>query len=78
MDARRACGSNDDACRVFRKMLESGHPPADWSPLLAEVRAEGLFIVPGAAHHDACRGPGQAADGAGPGTAIVSRTRTER
>jgi hypothetical protein len=23
--------SSDDACRVFRKMLETGHPPHDWS-----------------------------------------------
>ena len=29
------------AYRVFRKMLESGHPPDDWSKLLAEARAEG-------------------------------------
>ena len=28
----------DDAYRVFRRMLESGHPPDDWSRLLAESR----------------------------------------
>jgi toxin YhaV len=39
-DTRRAYESSDDAYRVFRKMLESGHPPDDWSQLLAEVRAE--------------------------------------
>jgi toxin YhaV len=39
-DTRRAYESSDDACRVFRKMLESGHPPDDWSQLLAEARAE--------------------------------------
>lgn len=40
-DTKRAYGSSDDAYRVFRKMLESGHPPDDWNKLLAEVRAEG-------------------------------------
>lgn len=39
-DTKRAYGSNDDAYRVFRKMLENGHPPHDWSALLAEARAE--------------------------------------
>jgi hypothetical protein len=29
------------AYRVFRRMLESGHPPDDWSQLLDEARAEG-------------------------------------
>lgn len=36
--------SGDDAHRVFRKMLESGHPPGDWNQLLAEARAEGLRL----------------------------------
>ena len=40
-DTKCACESSDDAYRVFRKMLESGHPPDDWSQLLAEARAEG-------------------------------------
>lgn len=40
-DTKRAYESSDDACRVFRKMLESGHPPDDWRQLLAEARAEG-------------------------------------
>jgi toxin YhaV len=40
-DTKRAYESNDDAYRVFRKMLESGHPPDDWNQLLAEARAEG-------------------------------------
>lgn len=39
-DTRRAYESNDDAYRVFRRMLESGHPPDDWDQLLAEARAE--------------------------------------
>ena len=38
---RRAYESSDDAYRVFRKMLESGHPPDDWNQLLTEARAEG-------------------------------------
>ncbi|MDZ4293046.1 MAG: type II toxin-antitoxin system YhaV family toxin [Hydrogenophaga sp.] len=38
---KRAYESNDDAYRVFRKMLESGHPPDDWNQLLAEARTEG-------------------------------------
>lgn len=40
-DTKRAYQSSDDAYRVFRRMLESGHPPNDWSQLLAEARAEG-------------------------------------
>lgn len=40
-DTKRAYESSDDAYRVFRKMLESGHPPDDWNQLLAEARAEG-------------------------------------
>ena len=39
-DTLRADGRNDDAYRVFRKMLESGHPPDDWDQLLAEARKE--------------------------------------
>jgi toxin YhaV len=39
-DTRRAYDSNDDAYRVFRKMLEGGHPPDDWNQLLDEARAE--------------------------------------
>ncbi|MDN2698193.1 type II toxin-antitoxin system YhaV family toxin [Janthinobacterium sp. SUN073] len=39
-DSKRAYESSDDACRVFRKMLEGGHPPDDWDILLAEARAE--------------------------------------
>lgn len=39
-DTKRAYDSADDAYRVFRKMLDSGHPPGDWDGLLAEARAE--------------------------------------
>ena len=37
---KRAYESSDDAYRVFRRMLESGHPPDDWNQLLTEARAE--------------------------------------
>jgi toxin YhaV len=40
-DTKRAYESSDDAYRVFRKMLESGHPPDDWNQLLAEAQIEG-------------------------------------
>jgi toxin YhaV len=40
-DTKRAYDSSDDAYRVFRRMLENGHPPDDWNLLLAEARAEG-------------------------------------
>ncbi|WP_338052569.1 type II toxin-antitoxin system YhaV family toxin [Rhodocyclus purpureus] len=36
--SKRAYESSDDAYRVFRKMLESGHPPDDWNELLAEAQ----------------------------------------
>ena len=37
-DTKRAYESGDDAYRVFRKMLASGHPPDDWSQLLKEAK----------------------------------------
>lgn len=36
-DTKRAYESGDDAYRVFRKMLENGHPPGDWAALLSEA-----------------------------------------
>jgi len=36
-DTKRAYESGDDAYRVFRKMLASGHPPDDWDQLLEEA-----------------------------------------
>lgn len=48
-ETKRAYESSDDAYRVFRKMLESGHPPDDWSQLLAEARIEGDRLQPLAA-----------------------------
>lgn len=41
-DSKRAYESGDDAYRVFRKMLEEGHPPGDWNMLLAETRDQRL------------------------------------
>jgi toxin YhaV len=40
-NTKRAYYRSDDAYRVFRRMLESGHPPDDWCQWLAEVRNEG-------------------------------------
>jgi toxin YhaV len=37
-ETKRAYESGDDAYRVFRKMLEEGHPPDDWNALLAETK----------------------------------------
>lgn len=37
-DTKRAYESSDDAYRVFRKMLEAGHPPDDWSQLLSQAQ----------------------------------------
>jgi toxin YhaV len=38
-DTKRAYDSSDDAYKVFRKMLESGHPPNTWDALLKEAKA---------------------------------------
>ena len=38
-DTTRAYESGEDAYRVFRKMLEGGHPPDDWNQLLVESNA---------------------------------------
>jgi len=45
-DTKRACESNEDAYRVFRKMLEGGRPPDDWDQLLAEARSTGARLDP--------------------------------
>lgn len=37
---KRAYDSGNDAYRVFRRMLETGHPPNDWAVLLAEAKKE--------------------------------------
>ena len=39
-DTKRAYESQQDAYRVFRKMLESGNPPDDWGKLMIEASAE--------------------------------------
>jgi toxin YhaV len=36
--SKRAYESNTDAYRVFKKMLDSGHPPDDWNDLLKESK----------------------------------------
>lgn len=38
---KRAYESDDDAYRVFKKMLANGHPPNDWEQLLAEAGQNG-------------------------------------
>lgn len=37
---KRAFNSRSDAYQVFRKMLNSGHPPDDWDSLMKESRQE--------------------------------------
>ncbi|MGC1306899.1 MAG: type II toxin-antitoxin system YhaV family toxin [Phormidesmis sp.] len=39
-DTKRAYDSKTDAYRVFRKMLEEGHPPDNWNDLIKGARAE--------------------------------------
>ncbi len=44
-DTLRTDESPEDAYRIFRRMLDQGHPPDDWDELLAEARVA-------AARHD--------------------------
>jgi toxin YhaV len=37
-DTKRAYDNKSDAYNVFRKMLNSGHPPDDWNELLKEAK----------------------------------------
>jgi toxin YhaV len=37
-NTKRAFESDDDAYQIFRKMLGNGHPPDDWTQLLAECQ----------------------------------------
>lgn len=37
-NSKRAYDSNTDAYRVFKKMIESGHPPDDWNDLLKDAK----------------------------------------
>lgn len=39
-DTKRAYESDDDAYRVFRKMLENGRPPNDWQALFSEAQTQ--------------------------------------
>nr|WP_265306508.1 type II toxin-antitoxin system YhaV family toxin [Verminephrobacter eiseniae] len=52
-DSKRACGSGNDAYRVFGQMRHSGHPPDDWEQLLLQARARNERLAglgnPGAA-----------------------------
>ena len=45
-DTRRAYENPDDAYRVFRKMLDSGHSPNDWDELLAQTRVLPKKVIP--------------------------------
>jgi toxin YhaV len=45
-DTRRDNENPDDAYRVFRKMLDSGHPPNDWDELLAQTRVLPKKVIP--------------------------------
>lgn len=38
-NCKRAYESSDDAYKVFRRMLGTGHPPDDWDALLEHARA---------------------------------------
>lgn len=38
--SKRAYGSNTDAYRVFKKMLDGGNPPDDWDALLKEAEGQ--------------------------------------
>jgi len=37
-NSKRAYGKKSDVYKVFKKMLDSGHPPDDWNELLKEVK----------------------------------------
>jgi toxin YhaV len=39
-DTKRAYERSNDAYLVFRKMLQKGRPPEDWSQLLSEAQAQ--------------------------------------
>jgi toxin YhaV len=41
---KRAYESSDDAYRIFKRMLENGHPPDDWDQLLNEARSAGEHL----------------------------------
>jgi toxin YhaV len=37
--SKRAYGSDTDAYKIFKKMLNSGNPPDDWQTLMSQVKA---------------------------------------
>jgi toxin YhaV len=39
-NSKRSYDSDTDAYRVFKKMLESGHPPDNWDDLLKDAKCE--------------------------------------
>jgi toxin YhaV len=39
-NSKRSYDSNTDAYRVFKKMLETGHPPDNWNDLLKDAKCE--------------------------------------
>jgi len=39
-NSKRSYDSNTDAYRVFKQMLESGHPPDNWNDLLKDAKCE--------------------------------------
>jgi toxin YhaV len=50
-ETQRAYESNEDAYRVFRKMMASGHPPDEWDQLIAQARPQSLNLKTGLARH---------------------------
>ena len=44
-NSKRAYDSNTDAYKVFRKMLESGHPPDNWNDLLKEAKSAANRLI---------------------------------
>jgi len=39
-NSKRAYDSNTDAYRIFKQMLDSGHPPDNWNDLLKEAESD--------------------------------------
>ena len=44
-DTKRAYESSDETYRVFRKMLDSAHPPDDWDQLLSQAERAGNRLM---------------------------------
>ncbi len=54
-NSKRAYDSSTDAYRVFKKMLESGHPPDDWDELLQAAKDETNRINEAVARSDSSK-----------------------